>query len=73
MASILAGAMMLRHIGENEASEAIESAVRRAIADGKHLTRDLGGGFHSGVRRRCGEPGEHPPLGQDVSPLIRRS
>lgn len=41
--SILAAAMMLRHLGENEASEAIESAVRRVIADGKHLTADLGG------------------------------
>jgi isocitrate dehydrogenase (NAD+) len=42
-ASILAGAMMLRHLGENEAAEAVESAVRRVVAGGKHLTADLGG------------------------------
>jgi isocitrate dehydrogenase (NAD+) len=42
-ASILAGAMMLRHVGENEASEAVEAAVRRVVAGGRHLTPDLGG------------------------------
>jgi isocitrate dehydrogenase (NAD+) len=42
-ASILAGAMLLRHLGENEASEAVETAVRRVVAGGKHLTADLGG------------------------------
>jgi isocitrate dehydrogenase (NAD+) len=43
MAAILAGAMMLRHLGENEASEAVEAAVRRVVAGGKHVTADLGG------------------------------
>jgi isocitrate dehydrogenase (NAD+) len=42
-ASILAGAMMLRYLGENEAADAIESAVARTIAGGKHLTPDRGG------------------------------
>jgi isocitrate dehydrogenase (NAD+) len=42
-ACILAGAMMLRHLGEIEASEAVEAAVRRVVAGGKHLTMDQGG------------------------------
>jgi isocitrate dehydrogenase (NAD+) len=42
-AAILAGAMMLRHLGETQAAEAVEAAVRRVVAAGKHLTVDLGG------------------------------
>ena len=42
-ATILSGAMMLRHLGENDAAEAVTAAVRRVIAEGKQVTYDLGG------------------------------
>src|ERR687890_339094 len=42
-ALILSGALMLRHLGELEAADAVESAVRSVIADKKAITRDLGG------------------------------
>jgi isocitrate dehydrogenase (NAD+) len=42
-AAILAGAMMLRHIGETDAANQVESAVRLVIGERKHLTPDLGG------------------------------
>lgn len=41
-ATILAGAMMLRHLGLNDASSAVERAVSDTYASG-HLTYDLGG------------------------------
>jgi isocitrate dehydrogenase (NAD+) len=40
-ALILAGVMMLRHIGEERAAEAIEKAVMGVIREGKTVTRDL--------------------------------
>lgn len=40
--SILTAAMMLEYLGHDEASEAIEKAVRESIAQGE-TTRDLGG------------------------------
>jgi len=43
-ALILSGALMLRHIGETEAADRVESAVRAVIAEGKTTTYDLGGG-----------------------------
>jgi isocitrate dehydrogenase (NAD+) len=42
-ALILSGALMLRHLGETSAAERVESAVRDVIAEGKTVTRDLGG------------------------------
>jgi isocitrate dehydrogenase (NAD+) len=42
-AAILAGAMMLRHIGEVDAARRIEFAVRLVIGEQKHVTADLGG------------------------------
>jgi isocitrate dehydrogenase (NAD+) len=42
-ALILSGALMLRHLGELDAAERVESALRAVIADGRTLTRDLGG------------------------------
>jgi len=35
--------LMLRHIGEREAADRIQSALERIIAEGQFLTRDLGG------------------------------
>ena len=42
-ALILSGALMLRHLGELAAADAVESAVREVIAAGETVTYDLGG------------------------------
>lgn len=42
-ATILSGAMMLRHLGENEAADSVTAAVRKVIGEGKQVTYDLGG------------------------------
>jgi len=38
---ILAGVMLLRHIGETAAADAVESAVTAVLAEGRSVTRDL--------------------------------
>lgn len=40
-AMILSGVMMLRHMGEVEASKRLESAVASVIAEGKYVTYDM--------------------------------
>ena len=42
-ALLFSGALMLRHIGEAEAADRIFNSVLKVIAEGKNLTRDLGG------------------------------
>src|SRR4051794_21553303 len=42
-ALILSAALMLRHLGEVEAGERVEQAIRETIGGGKVLPRDLGG------------------------------
>jgi isocitrate dehydrogenase (NAD+) len=42
-AMILSGVLMLRHIGETAAAERVEAALRDVLADGQHVTYDLGG------------------------------
>lgn len=42
-ALILSAALMLRHLGETDAGEAVERAVREVIAAGETVTYDLGG------------------------------
>ncbi len=42
-ALILSAALMLEHLGEIEAAQRITHAVESVIADGQHMTRDLGG------------------------------
>jgi isocitrate dehydrogenase (NAD+) len=42
-ALILSGALMLRHMGELDAAQRVESALRAVIAEGRELTYDLGG------------------------------
>jgi isocitrate dehydrogenase (NAD+) len=42
-ALILSGALMLRHIGETSAGDAVEAAVREVVAKGETVTYDLGG------------------------------
>jgi isocitrate dehydrogenase (NAD+) len=41
IATILSGAMLLRHLGERSAADRIEAAVARVIADGRTVTGDL--------------------------------
>jgi isocitrate dehydrogenase (NAD+) len=42
-AVLMSGLMMLRHIGENDAAARAEKAMLAVFAEGKTLTRDLGG------------------------------
>jgi len=42
-ALILSAALMLKHLGEIEAGEKVESAVHKIISEGKTVTYDLGG------------------------------
>ena len=42
-ALILSGALMLRHLGETDAADAVESATREVIAEGTTVTYDLVG------------------------------
>jgi isocitrate dehydrogenase (NAD+) len=42
-ALMLSGVLMLRHLGEQEAAVRVETALRDVIAEGKHVTYDLGG------------------------------
>jgi isocitrate dehydrogenase (NAD+) len=42
-ALILSGALMLRHLDETDAADAVETAVRDVIAEGTTVTYDLGG------------------------------
>jgi len=43
IAAILAGQLMLEHLGEVEAAKAIEKAVTEVLVEGKIRTKDLGG------------------------------
>lgn len=47
-ALILAGAMMLSCLGEEEAAKRIEEGIWRVYANGKHLTPDVGGAASTG-------------------------
>ncbi len=41
IAVIMAGVMMLNHIGETEAAERVKSAVEKVVNEGKYVTPDL--------------------------------
>jgi isocitrate dehydrogenase (NAD+) len=43
IAAILSGAMLLRHVGQRRAAARVERAVERLLAEGRVMTRDLGG------------------------------
>jgi isocitrate dehydrogenase (NAD+) len=43
IALVLSGALMLEHLGENEAGRRVRAAVTAVLAEGRPLTRDLGG------------------------------
>src|SRR6187551_140225 len=58
-ALILSGALMLRHLGETDAADAVERATREVIAEGRTVTYDLGGSagtreFGAAVAARLG-------------------
>jgi isocitrate dehydrogenase (NAD+) len=58
-ALILSGVLMLRHLGEQAAAERVEAALREVIAEGRHVTYDLGGdtgtrGFADAIVDRLG-------------------
>jgi isopropylmalate/isohomocitrate dehydrogenase-like protein len=65
-ATILAGAMMLRHLGLDDASRTVERAISETYASG-HLTYDLGGRHGSKtftehvLRRLVGKPLDESP------------
>ncbi|HEY7736152.1 MAG TPA: isocitrate/isopropylmalate dehydrogenase family protein [Candidatus Limnocylindrales bacterium] len=42
-ALLLSGVLMLRHVGERDAADRVETAVRAVIAEGRRVTYDLGG------------------------------
>lgn len=43
LAVIMSGVMMLRHLGETEIADKLRTAYRELLAEGRTLTRDLGG------------------------------
>jgi isocitrate dehydrogenase (NAD+) len=43
LAITMSGGMMLRHLGEDKGALALDEAIRAVLAEGKWLTRDLGG------------------------------
>jgi isocitrate dehydrogenase (NAD+) len=43
-ALMLSAAMMLRHLGEGDAAARLHGAIEQVYAEGKHVTRDIGGG-----------------------------
>ena len=43
-AAILSAALMLRHLGENQAATRVQAAVQKDVGKGRHRTPDLGGG-----------------------------
>jgi isocitrate dehydrogenase (NAD+) len=60
-ALILSGVLMLRHLGEQAAAERVEAALREVIAEGRHVTYDLGGdagtrAFADAIIERLGTP-----------------
>ncbi len=59
LAVIMSGVMMLNHLGETDVADRIKHAYDGALAEGDHLTADLGGtgttsGFADALVRRIG-------------------
>ena len=46
---IWSGAMMLRHLGEEDAANAVEQAIAKVLANSKVRTPDIGGKSTTGV------------------------
>ncbi len=60
-AIILSAVLMLRHVGEREAAERLQSAVASVIGEGKAVTYDLGGS--AGTRE----------MAEGIAELVRRA
>jgi isocitrate dehydrogenase (NAD+) len=43
-AMMLSAILMLRHLNKNDVADRVERAIRRVYDEGRHLTRDVGGG-----------------------------
>jgi isocitrate dehydrogenase (NAD+) len=43
-AMMLSAILMLRHLNKNDVADRVEKAIRRVYDEGRHLTRDVGGG-----------------------------
>ena len=61
-ALMLSGVLMLRHLGEADAADRVEAAIRAVVAEGRHVTYDLGGdagtrGFADAIIAKLGEAG----------------
>jgi isocitrate dehydrogenase (NAD+) len=54
-ATIMSSAMMLRHIGEHKAAQALEDAVIKVIKEGKKVTYDLKAKNHVGTKEMADE------------------
>jgi isocitrate dehydrogenase (NAD+) len=52
-AMTLSAVMMLRHLGETAAADKLERAIHQVYAQGKHLTRDVGGSATTGEFTRA--------------------
>ena len=68
-ALILSGVLMLRHLGEQSAAEAVEAAIRSVIAEGRRTTYDLGGDagtseFADAIIERLGDVDRSATAGQ---------
>ena len=58
LALIMTAVMMLNHIGEAAIAQKIRKAYDAVLAEGKTLTRDLGGTRGDGSVRRRGDRGD---------------
>jgi isocitrate dehydrogenase (NAD+) len=61
-ALMLSGVLMLKHLGETEAAAGVEAAIRAVVAEGAHVTYDLGGNagtraFADAIIERLGTAG----------------
>src|SRR5450759_675047 len=66
-ALMLSGVLMLRHLGEQAAAERVEAALREVVAEGKHVTYDMGGNagtraFADAIIERLGASPAFPPM-----------
>ena len=74
-ALILSGVLMLRHLGHLVAAERVEQALRGVIAEGTHLTYDLGGTAGTSdfsdavIGRLAGSAAATPPVTPAPSPV----
>src|SRR5207245_819579 len=64
IAQIWTGAMMLDHLGHGDAARAVVKAIEQVVAEGRTLTRDLGGDGLDEGRGTCDYRSLDQPFGQ---------